>query len=458
MRNQSLALLVGVVAVAWTSWAYAAEEGIATKPTTAPGAYLEPTKENYMKLAADVEEMLRRDVLGAWFPMCVDKANGGFTANLTRDWQRKSGGDKFSVFQGRMTWVASEVCMRLPGQGSMFVPIAHHGVQYLRNVMWDKEYGGFYLGLDEKGQITPNFTDGKHLYGISFCIYGAVNAYRATGDPRALQLAQDAFRWVDKNAHDEKNGGYFEWLTREGKVVQPKNPNGPKDEPAPGTGFPIGYKSMNTHIHLMESFTELYAQWKDPVLGRRLEELLAIVRDKICVRPGVMNLYFTPDWRAYPDHDSYGHDVETAYLMLETAQVLEKGDDPQTHEMAKMLVDHALAYGWDEVHGGMYAEGTTFGPAETLRKDWWVQMESLNALLLMHDLYGKQTDVYFRAFQRQWQFIKDHMIDMEFGGIYTDVQADGRPGNTSKAHNWKAAYHDGRALMNVADRLRKLGK
>ncbi|MGA8312892.1 MAG: AGE family epimerase/isomerase, partial [Terriglobales bacterium] len=144
------------------------------------------------------------------------------------------------------------------------------------------------------------------------------------------ELAQKTFRWIDEHAHDEKNGGYFEWLTRDGKVV-PGNPESVTMQSVPLAHFPVGYKSMNTHIHLLESFTQLYRVWKDDTLRQRLEELLALNRDRICVQPGVMNLYFTNDWRPIPDHDSYGHDVETAYLMLEAEDILGHGHDPHTN-------------------------------------------------------------------------------------------------------------------------------
>ena len=98
------------------------------------------------------------------------------------------------------------------------MPIVHHGVEYLNNVLWDKEYGGFYWGVSDDGKISPAFTDGKHLYGISFDIYGASAAYQATKDPKALELAQKAFRWTDEHAHDAKNGGYFEWLTQRARL------------------------------------------------------------------------------------------------------------------------------------------------------------------------------------------------------------------------------------------------
>ena len=416
-----------------------------------------PTKDNYLKLANEMDTTLRRDVLGVWFPRAIDHEDGGFYSNFTREWQRAKSDGKFSVFQGRMTWLAAQIVMKRPDLKDQFLPVVSHGMAYLNNIMWDKQYGGFYWGLGDKGEIAERYTDGKHLYGMSFDLYGAAAAYQATHDPKALALAKASFRWMDEHAHDAKDGGYFEWLTREGKVVQATIRVG-RVEAIPLAGFPLGYKSMNTHIHLLESFAQLYEVWPDGMLRRRLSELLAVVRDKICLEPGVMNLYFTTEWRAIPDHDSYGHDVETAYLMLEAEEVLGTRRDPKTERMAKMLVDHALAYGWDETYGGFYREGTTIGRPEDLRKEWWVQMEGLNALLLMHEKYGNETEVYFKAFERQWQFIRDHQVDHEFGGLYDTVERDGTAQDHTKARIWKEAYHDGRALLNVTARLEKLAK
>lgn len=435
-----------------TASAQAAVPPVAPKPIT----YLAPTRANYLKFAGETESMLRQDVLGVWFPRCVDHEHGGFYSDFARDWQPTKSGGKFSVFQGRMTWIAAQIVMRRPDLKEQYLPIVRHGVEFLSTVMWDKQYGGFFWGLDDNGQITPAFSDGKELYGISFDLYGATAAYQATHDARALDLAQKTFRWVDEHAHDGKNGGYFEWLRRDGKVVE-GNPDDATLRSIPLGGFPIGYKSMNTHIHLLESFTQLYAVWKDDTLRRRLEELLAIIRDKVCVQPGVMNLYFTNDWRPVPDLDSYGHDVETAYLMLEADEVLGHAHDPRTERMARQLVDHALANGWDEIYGGFFQDGPTFGQPASKSKEWWVQMEGLNSLLLMHEKYGRETDVYFKAYQRQWQFIRNYQTDSEFHGVYTLIGPDGVPVNPSKGQIWKAAYHDGRALLNVTQRLQELG-
>ncbi|HJX92581.1 MAG TPA: AGE family epimerase/isomerase [Pyrinomonadaceae bacterium] len=412
-----------------------------------------PNKDLYQKLAAEMETTLHKDVLDVWFPRSVDKENGGFYSNFTRDWQRTRSEGKFSVFQGRMVWVASELVIRRPELRTTYQPIVEHGLKYLTDVLWDREDGGFFWGLDENNKISSRYTDGKHLYGISFGMYGATAAYQATKDQRALELAQKTFRWIDQHAHDDKNGGYFEWLTRDGKVVKGKG--GPTLEGTPVAGFPVGYKSMNTHIHLLESFTQLYEVWADATLRQRLGELLQVVRDKICVEPGAMNLYFTPEWRAIPDHDSYGHDVETAYLILEAQSVLGNSDS-KTERMARLLVDHALAYGWDETNGGFYREGTTFGAAEDKRKEWWVQFEGLNALLLMHQKYGHETGVYLKAFQQQWQFIKEHQIDKELGGIFDTIESDGTVKDYTKSRIWKECYHETRAFLNTIARLEEL--
>ena len=168
---------------------------------------------------------------------------------------------------------------------------------------------------------------------------------------------------------------------------------------------------MNSHIHLLEAITALSRVWPDPLVQTRLREVFLIVRDKIAVEPGCLNLFFTPDWRAVPDYDSFGHDVETAYLLLEAAAALKEADDPKTLMVARSLVDHALQWGWDERLGGFYDKGAAFAPAYGREKVWWTQAEGLNALLLMHEHFGGQTRRYFDAFLKQWDFIVNYQVD-----------------------------------------------
>ena len=436
-----------------------AQRPMQAAPKPDPITYLPVGKAAYQRFAAESETMLQKDILARWYPRSIDQVHGGFNADFARDWSPLPSHGKFSVFQGRMTWVAAQVVLYRPAQRDQYLPYVRHGADYLRNVLWDKQYGGFYWGLNDDGSISPTFTDNKQLYGVSFGMYGLAGAYAATHDAADLELAKKAFLWIDSHAHDAKNGGYFEWLTRDGRPMQAE-PYEAVVKSLPGTDFPIGYKSMNTHIHLLESFTELLKVWPDPTLRARVEELQHVVRDLVTVQPGAMNLYLTNDWRAVPDHDSYGHDVEATYLMQEAQDVLSRvgatpsrAEQERTEEVGRMLVDHALAYGWDSAHGGIYHSGPFMGKPVDLLKEWWVQMESLNSLLLLHERYGSSTDVYWKAFQLQWQWIQKYQVDHDFGGEYELIKADGTPLSPVKGRIWKASYHESRALMNVRERL-----
>ena len=190
------------------------QESAAPKPDMID--YLPANKSAYQHFATETETMLHKDVLNLWYPRSIDSVHGGFNADFARDWSPLPSQGKFSVFQGRMTWVAAQVTLRRPALREQYLPYVRHGADYLADVMWDKKDGGFYWGLADDGSISPVFTDHKHLYGISFCIYGLAAAYQATHNARDLELAQRAFHWTDEHAHDTRNGGYFEWLERDG--------------------------------------------------------------------------------------------------------------------------------------------------------------------------------------------------------------------------------------------------
>lgn len=411
-----------------------------------------PTPETCRRLADEIERHWKQDLLPRWFPRCVDNQHGGFSPHWREDWSKGDQNDKTLVFQSRMTWVCARVAMRYPELKTEYLKYTKHGADFVARVMWDGQHGGFFWGLDETGKLGDRNGGEKHVYGIGFAIYALSAAYEATKDPAALDLAKRTFAWLEEHAHDKANGGYYEALTREGRPIL-------EGRKADAIGTRYGFKSMNSHIHLLEALSELAHVWPDPLVQTRLREVFHIVRDKVAVEPGCLNLFFTPDWRAVPDHDSFGHDVETAYLLLEAACVLKQPFDPKTLAVARSLVDHALQWGWDEQRGGFYDKGAAFSPAWEKEKIWWTQAEGLNALLLMHERFGSQTPRYFAAFQKQWDFITKYQVDHRHGGWYETVSAEGHaaPGQ-SKGTVWKAAYHDGRALMNVAEGLRRMGR
>jgi len=426
-------------------------------PAAQPGWAAEPDQaspQTYRRLADEVERHWKQDLLPKWFPRCMDHKHGGFFPHFREDWSPGDQNDKTVVYQSRMTWVSAQVAMRYPELRPDYLKYTRHGADFLAQTLWDQEHGGFFWSLDETGKISARHGAEKHVYGIAFALYALAAAHKATDEPRYLEAAQRGLAWLERNSHDAANGGYYEALTRQG---QPILTPGTRTSDAIGTQY--GFKSMNSHIHLLEALSELYRVWQDKLLEKRLREVFLLVRDKIAVEPGCLHLYFTPDWRPVPDHDSFGHDIETAFLLLEAAEALGQPEDARTLAVARSLVDHGLDWGWDHQRGGFYDKGAAFRPAWDREKIWWTQAEGLNALLVMHERFGRQTPRYFQAMTRQWEFITKHQVDPRHGGWYESVSAEGhaRPGQ-SKATVWKAAYHDGRALMNVSARLRHLAE
>ena len=447
-------------------WASASPAQVLAPPAASATVAAAPTPADYSGLAREAEENLQNHVLGKWFPASIDRAGGGFHQNFGEDWTRTSGSEKSIVYQSRLTWISAQAALRFknePARAAQYREFSRHGLEFLEQKMWDKAGGGLFWEVDPSGRPTSERGGEKHAYGIAFAIYAATANYQATRDVRALNLARRAFMWLEAHAHDGRNGGYYEALSREGKpILAASKAAGAPTGDAIGTRY--GFKSMNTHIHLLEAFAALYEAAPQPLVRRRLEEVLALVRDRIAVAPGALSLYFTPDWRAVPDHDSYGHDIETAFLLAEATSALGRPNDARTWSVARSLVDNALSVGWDSELGGFYDAGTAFhGPdlahTSLTRKVWWVQAEGLNALLLMHERFGRQDSRYWAAFVRQWNWIQTRQIDAQNGGWHPELSREGvASAGRAKSDRWTEAYHQGRALLHVSEALDRLAR
>jgi mannobiose 2-epimerase len=430
----------------------AALAGVATaQPVLAP-----PQASAYRRLAAEMDDNLRRQVVDKWLPRSEDKARGGFQQNFAEDWSLIARDDRAVVYQARVTWLAAQAAKRYPAERAKFQALSNHGLAFLSGHLWDAEKGGFFWGLNPTAPYAPERFGEKHIYGHAFAIYALAENYAATGNSESLELAKRGFLWLDTYAHDGVNGGYYESLDRQNQPILAP-PTGPQARPADAISTPFGRKSMNTHIHILEALTGLYEVWPDPRLRIRLQEVFEIVRDKVAAEPGYLNLYFQPDWTPVPSVVSFGHDVETGFLLVEASTALGQPDDARTWAVARKLVDRPLAKGWDEAHGGFYDEAEYAGRVTKDHKVWWVQAEGLNALLVMHEEFGRETPRYWQAFQRQWAFIRDRQTDAKYGGWYSQTEADGHaPPGMVKSDRWTEGYHQGRALIRVSDRLRRM--
>ena len=220
-------------------------------------------------------------------------------------------------------------------------------------------------------------------------------------------------------------------------------------------GVPYGLKSTNAHIHVLEALAALSKVDKREIVKERLREVFLIFRDRLIAEPGALYVQLTQDWRPISTEDSFGHDVEAAYLLVEAAHAVGTPEDPKAWQVARLLVDHALKWGWDSEHGGFYDKARAFDVhAFDQKKVWWTEAEALNTLVLMHWKYGDRTDRYWRAFLKVWDFTETHLLDPVHGGWYWQTTRAGRLiGDDGKASQWKANYHTSRALINVAKLL-----
>ena len=440
-------------APAWPTTLPAEPATSATQSAVAADTATRPTTENYRRLAAEVEANLKDQILAKWYPRAVDDQGGGFFQNYNEDWSPGITGAKAVVYESRLTWTAAQAAMRYPEQAAMFSAAARQGLDFLANKMWDQTNGGFFWSVDDHGTPTGgewgNEGGTKQEYGNGFAVFAAAAVYQLSRDPAALELAQKGFLWYDEHGHDAVHGGYYEILNSAGQA---------DTNATPAVGGAWNGKTMNSSIHMLEALTSLYQVWPDARVKVRLWEMFNILRDKVVADPGYLVQFFRADWQPRPGDDSYGHDVETSYLLVEAAAALGTPDDERTWAVARKLVDHALAAGWDKSRGGLYGSGSIAGGDFAATREWWVEAELLNALLLMHEHFGQAQPQYWNAFLVQWNWIQQHGLDRVHGGWWPRVNNDGTPVHGAKSDAWTECYHQGRALLNVSARLRRLAE
>ena len=417
------------------------------------------------QIANQMEYSLKNELLNKWYPQCMDSVNGGFLSTFTYDFKPHGPQDKFIVTQARHTWTTAKAYELYPSS-TYYLDCSRHGFQFLKNVMWDKTYGGFYNLVDRQGNVKSANVP-KDAYGNAFGIYALAAYYHASKDTAGLNFAKEAFLWMERHSHDPVHKGYFQHLNRDGSVI-PRHLSTPSNSD-------LGYKDQNSSIHLLEAFTELYSVWPDQLVKERLEEMLKLIRDKITTEKGYLTLFLTPDWKPIDfrdssenfirshknlDHVSFGHDVETAFLMLEASHALGLKNDQKTMQVAKRMVDHALRNGWDNNLGGFYDEAYYFKGRDTITiildsKNWWAQAEGLNTLLLMADHFPDDPMNYYEKFKKLWNYAHTYLIDHEHGDWY-ERGLDKSPQQKTglKGHIWKGTYHHFRSLSNCINRLR----
>ena len=320
--------------------------------------------------------------------------------------------------------------------------MAKRAYDYLTKYFWDHENGGLYWELDYKGNPLDRK---KQAYVQGFGVYAFSEYYRAFGHEESLDYAKALFQILEEKFWDFKNTGYVEALTKEWKKIDDMRLS-LKDLNTP--------KSMNTHLHILEPYTNLYRVWPNEKLKTAISSLLQIFCKKI-YNPNTkhLKLFFSLDWKSQFEEISFGHDIEGAWLMNEASMVINnKALDKEVHSITKQLVLSTLNEGLDK-DGSVFYE--IKGAQLDTDKHWWPQAEAMVGFLDAYELDGQKTCL--EQVEKLWIFIKNFLMDKENGEWYWRVDANNIPIiSEDKAGFWKCPYHNGRALMELIERLDKL--
>lgn len=418
-----------------------------------------------------MQQSIKTDLLDIWYPRVIDHENGGYHTIFNHKWELVSSFPKMIVTQARTLWTASKAAMRYP-QNDVYKTAADHGFSFLKEKAWDPQNGGFYEHIPYPAD-TSHVVQYKTAYGNAFAIYALSAYYNLTRKEEVLHLAQKAFQWLDDHYYDPVYGGYFQYSNLKGDTYYHKDKFNIKIISEHLQPYAT-YKDYNSSIHIMEAFTELYKHWADPHLKKRLYEMLTLVRDIMITEKGYIEMMYTEDWHhisfrdssrqflkknSWYDHISFGHDTETAFLLLEAASFFDQVTFDQTLKIGKKVIDFSLAHGFDDNFSGIFYEGYYLKGDTTLtiinkQKQWWVQGEAMNAYLMFSLLYPDEP-AYKEAFYHLWHFIDHYVIDHEHGGWFSEAISSKPSWNRRrlKAQPWKSNYHSYRSISQCIDML-----
>ena len=387
------------------------------------------------RLKTEVYINLTTNILPYWSGKMVDRQNGGFYGRI--DWNDRvhPDDDKGGILNARILWTYSSAYRIL--KDTAYLNLATRSKDYIMAHFIDKKYGGAYRSVRSDGE--PSDTR-KQIYTQSFFIYGMSEYYRATGDTAALNTARKLFGLLEMRARDTESNGYFEVFTREwqrkhDRLIGEKTVN---DE-----------KSMNTHLHIMEAYTNLYRVWPDKKVADRLKNLLEIFLDKIIdKKTSHLKYFFDKNWNSTSTIDSYGHDIESSWLLYEAANLI--GDSAlltRVRETSIKIAD-AAAEGLQTDGSMIYEKDHSTGRINSERS-WWPQAETIVGYMNAYELTGNKK--YLDYSVNCWNYTKNHFVDNNSGGWFSTVSESGI-GRGDKAGFWVCPYHNGRMCLEIIER------
>ena len=384
--------------------------------------------------ATEIKEHLVNDLIPFWQGL-KDEENGGFYGYLSYDLKLDKKAVKGCILNSRILWFFSNAYMVL-GDPSLLESAAH-AYQFLKEHCVDDKFGGVFWSLTYDGK--PEDTT-KHTYNQAFSIYALASYYDASKNPEALEIAWKLYDLVESKCKDEY--GYLEAFTRSFE---------PEENDKLSENGVIAEKTMNTLLHVFEAYTELYRVTKEEKVARQIRFMMDIIKDKVFNKEiGRQEVFFDRTWNTLIDLYSYGHDIETAWLVDRGLEVLD--DEAYTNMLSpitKIITENIYSRAY--IDHSLVNESEN-GVVDTTRV-WWVQAEAVVGFL---NGYQKQGDKKFLdASVDIWNYIKEYFIDKRNGSEwFWSVKEDHTPDEKPIVEPWKCPYHNGRMCFEVLRRMK----
>lgn len=392
----------------------------------------------WQALPAEIESELNR-ILNYWHQFSIDSVNGGFAGRIDQDNKVQLIEPKGSVLNARILWSFSAAYHHT--QNPVHLELASRAFHYIKDYFTDPDFGGLYWSVDYQG----NMLDGrKQVYAQAFGIYGMSEYYRVTRDERALELALAWYGLIEKFSHDSRRGGYIDAFARDWSFLEDKRLSA-KDENAT--------KTMNTHLHIVEAYANLYEVWPSQNLKTAIIHLLQLFDEKIINHDNHhLGLFFTDDWQMDAGIISYGHDIEAGWLLQFCAESIHDSSSTQIARRNAEAITMAAMEGLDE-NGGLWYEYNTKTGEKIFEKHWWPQAEALIGFCNAWQLTGNS--LYKNALIKNWHFIRNYILDKLNGEWLWGVDRDGKKmAGQDKIGIWKCPYHNTRACLELLRRLK----
>ena len=387
--------------------------------------------EAYNILKSELHSELK-NILSYWTNNTLDQENGGFLGQINHYNEVIPNANKGIILNSRILWSFSAASNHL--NTNEHKSICDRAYNYLKTFFNDEKHKGVFWELDHQGNPVNKR---KQVYAQAFSIYALSEYYIFSKNEEAKNWAIELFNQIEKHAKDPINIGYFEafnedWSPIEDMRLSDKDMN--------------ASKTMNTHLHILEAYTTLLKIHDSKALRESLKMLVDVFLEKFLNKNNHYELFFDDHWNLLSNSISYGHDIETAWLVIEAAKLLnDKKLLQKTENIALKVVDTFLEEALDKEGAVINEKNLTTNHIDTDRH-WWPQVEALIGLNYAYHL--NKNEKYLVHSQKIWEFTKKHLIDHKNGEWYFRVDKNGTVyTKEDKVSMWKAPYHTSRACI-----------